>query len=274
MGRLARSWALAKSSWRTLKADRELLALPVFSFLGSLLIVALFGGLIFLVDYDTNTGLENFELSPAGIILAALGGMALAIVATYFQAAMVGGARERITGGDPTVSSALATATSRLGVIIPWAIFSWTVGAVLRAIEERAGVVGRFVVGLIGMAFRVVTFLAIPVLVVEELGPLDTLKRSGHLFKKTWGENLAAQAGIGIVSFVALIPVVLVGALIGAVVNPIVGIIVAVPFVAVILVVTTSLTAIFQTALYHYATTDEIPMGFEDVDLPATFRQR
>ncbi len=271
MGRLARSWALAKSSWQTLKADRELLALPVFSFVASLVVLAVFLGMVFLVDYDSNTGLENFELSPTGTILLILAGMGLAIVATYFQAAMVSGARERITGGDPTIASAVGAATSRLGVIIPWALFSWTVGAVLRAIEENAGQIGRIVVGFIGMAFRVVTFLAVPVLVVEKLGPIKTLKRSGELFKQTWGENLAAQAGIGIVSFIAMIPVVLVALLIGSVINPIVGIIVAVPLLAMVVVVTTSLTAVYQTVLYHYVTTNEIPEGFENTDIRTAF---
>ncbi len=274
MGRLQRSWELAKASWRTLTADRELLALPIFSFIVSLLVLAVFGGLVFIVDYESSTGFDNFELSPAGTLLLILAGMGMAIVATYFQAAMVGGARERITGGDPTIGSALTTASSRLGVIVPWALFSWTVGAILRVIEENAGAVGRFVVGLIGMAFRVVTFLAVPVLVVEQLGPINTLKRSATLFKSTWGENLAGQAGIGLVSVVAMIPVIIVAALIGAVTSPVLGIIVAVPLIAVVAAVTTSLTAVYQTALYHYVTTNEIPQGFEDADLPTAFQPK
>lgn len=274
MGRFRRSWELAKSSWATLKADRELLALPAFSFLASLLVLGVFLGLVFIVDYDSTTGFDDFELSTAGTILLVLAGVALAIVATYFQAAMVGGARERLTGGDPTISSALGTATSRLGLIVPWALFSWTIGAVLRALEENAGAIGRFVVSLIGMAFRVVTFLAVPILVVEKLGPIATLKRSAELFKRTWGENLAGQAGIGIVAFVAMIPIVIVAALIGAAISPILGIIVAVPLVAVVAVVTTSLTAVYQTALYQYATTNEVPAGFEDSNLGGAFVQK
>jgi len=271
MERLQRSWTLAKSSWETLKADRELLALPVFSFLASLLALGVFLALVFLVDYESSTGFDEFELSGAGYVLLALAGVSLSIIVTYFQAAMVGGARERLTGGDPTIGSAMATATSRLGVIVPWAIFSWTVGMVLRAIEENAGAVGRFVVGLIGMAFRVVTFLAVPILVVERLGPINTLKRSADLFKRSWGENLAGQAGIGIVSVIAMIPILILAGLIGAVINPILGIIVAVPLVAVVAAVGTSLTAIYQTALYHYATTDEVPKGFEDAGLASAF---
>ena len=271
MGRLGRSWALAKSSWETLKADRELLALPIFSFVASLLALGVFMALIFLVDYESSTGLDEFELSGAGYVLLALAGVSLSVIVTYFQAAMVGGARERLTGGDPTIGSALGTATSRLGVIVPWAIFSWTIGMVLRALEENAGQIGRFVVGLIGMAFRVVTFLAVPILVVERLGPINTLKRSAELFKRSWGENLAGQAGIGIVSFLAMIPIIIVAALIGAAINPILGIIVAVPLVAVVAAVSTSLTAVYQTALYHYATTHEVPRGFEDAGLQSAF---
>ena len=125
MGRFSRSMALAKASWRTLKADRELLALPVFSFVMSLVVLSIGLGLVFLIDYDSNLGISDFELSTGGIIVLAVAGMALSIVATFFQAAMVGGARERLTGGDPTVGSALAVASSRLGVIVPWALFSW-----------------------------------------------------------------------------------------------------------------------------------------------------
>lgn len=274
MGRFNRSLELAKASWRTLKADRELLALPVFSFIVSLVVIAIAAAMVFLIDYESTTGLDNFELSAGGTIVIILASVTVAVVATFFQAAMVGGARERLTGGDPTVGSALAVAGSRLSVIIPWAIFSWTIGAILRAVEQNAGAVGRFIIGLIGMAFRVVTFLAVPILVVEKLGPINTLKRSGALFKRTWGENLIAQAGLGLITIAAIIPVALVAALFGAAVTPVLGVIVAVPLIAVVLVVMTSLTAIFQTALYHYVTTDEIPQGFEGAGLDTAFTRK
>lgn len=274
MGRFARSWELAKASWQTLRADRELLALPVFSFLVSLAVIGVGIGLVFIIDYESTTGLENFELSPAGTIVLVIASATLAVVATFFQAAMVGGARERLTGGDPTIASAIGVASSRLGVIVPWALFSWTVGMVLRAIEERAGALGAFIVRALGAAFRVVTFLAVPVLVVEQLGPVDTLKRSGELFRRTWGENLIAQAGLGIIGFLAILPAVVVGGIIGAAINPILGIIVALPLVGVVIVVMTSLTAIFQTALYQYVTTDEVPSTFQDAGLPEAFGQR
>ena len=47
------------------------------------------------------------------------------------------------------------------------------------------------------------TFLVLPVLVVEQIGPIQAVKRSAELFKRTWGENMIANAGIGLVALVA-----------------------------------------------------------------------
>ena len=50
------------------------------------------------------------------------------------------------------------------------------------------------------------TFLAIPVVALEGKGPFASLKRSGTLLKSTWGENLGAQVGFGLLGFVASLP--------------------------------------------------------------------
>jgi len=274
MGRFRRSIELARASWSILRADRELLVLPVFSFLAAAMVILVAGGLVFLFDYDSAAGAEEFNLGPASVAVLVVAGVTISVTATYFQAAMVGGARERLTGGDPTVRSALQAASARLAVVAAWGIFSWTIGAVLRAVEERFGAVGAIVANFAGMAFRVVTFLAVPVLMIEGLGPVDTLKRCGALFRSTWGENLAGQFGLGLLSFLALVPGIIFGSVIGALIHPVAGAIVAIPWVALVLVATTSLTAIYQTALYQYVTTGSVPSGFEGADLPTAFRAR
>lgn len=277
MGRFQRSIELGKASWRTLKKDRELLALPLMSFVVAAIVLGIAGGLVFLAEYDSATGWENFEMGPAGIIILVLAGILMAVVSAYFQAAMVSGATERLTGGDPTVGSALSAATARLGVIVPWALFVWTVGAVLRLIEEKLGPVGRFLGAVGSMAFRVVTFLAIPIVVMEQQGPIDTFKRSTELFRQTWGENLAAQLGLGLFGFIAVIPGILVGVLLaasGTQVLVFAGIALAVLWIAAVTVVMTSLTATYQAALYQYATTNEVPVEFAPVDFPTAFEPK
>ena len=91
----------------------------------------------------------------------------------------------------------------RAGKILPWAIISATVSMILRAIEERAGFVGQIVAAIAGMAWAVVTFLVLPIIVIEGVGVRDAIKKSGNLFKRTWGENLAAQIGFSLIGFVA-----------------------------------------------------------------------
>ena len=46
MSRFQTSWEIAKRSWAVLKSDKTLAWFPVLSALGSLLVVAIFGGLI------------------------------------------------------------------------------------------------------------------------------------------------------------------------------------------------------------------------------------
>ncbi len=87
-----------------------------------------------------------------------------------------------------------------------------TVTMVLQAIEERFGIIGTIVARLVGLAWNLVTFLVVPILVLEDLGVGDALKRSKDLFKKTWGENVIGQFGLGAVGMLASLPgLVLIG---------------------------------------------------------------
>src|SRR5437762_2883723 len=83
-----------------------------------------------------------------------------------------------------------------------------TIAMVLRAIEERAGFIGRIVVGFLGTAWTVATFLAVPVLVNEDVGPIEAVQKSVTLLKKTWGENLIGNAGLGVVFGLLMVLVV------------------------------------------------------------------
>ena len=77
----------------------------------------------------------------------------------------------------------------------------------LKALEERLGFIGQIVVNLIGLAWTVSTFLVVPVLVHQNVGPIDAVKESASMLKKTWGENIIANAGMGLVFMLLYIPV-------------------------------------------------------------------
>jgi hypothetical protein len=157
--------------------------------------------------------------------------------------------------------------------ILPWALVSATVSVILRALEERAGTLGRIVAGLAGVAWSLVTFLVVPVLVIEDIGVTDAVKRSGAMFKRTWGENVAAQVGFGLLGFVAALPAILIVALAVSAggTTAFIGIAVAVLWVLAVSMVLSALNGIFQTALYRYAAGVDGAGSFGGHDLAAAF---
>lgn len=270
MGRIQNSIEIAKSSWNVLKADKELLLLPILSTLATLATIALFLVPIFL----SNTDLEAWDPGPAQYVTLFTMYLVLAYVTIFFNAALVTAAHERLNGGDPTIKSALRGAASKAGKILPWAIVSATVSLILRSLEERAGFVGRLVIGFVGMAWAVITFLVLPIIVIEGIGVGDAIKRSADMFKRTWGENLAAQVGFGLIGFLAALPgaaLLYAGIANGTLVLLAVGVL----WLAAVAIVMSTLSVIYQTALYHYAADGTVPGGFySDASFAEAFRNK
>ncbi len=256
---MANSIEIAKASWQVLKADKELLVLPVISAVASIIVAV-----TFIVPLAISGGFEEGSLSPMSYVVMFLMYVVLAYITIFFNAALVDAANDRLKGGDPTAGTALAGARLRAGKILPWAIVSATVSVILRAIEERAGFVGQIIAGLAGLAWTVVTFLVLPIIVIEGLSVGDAIKKSSELFKRTWGENLAAQVGFSILGFVAILPavaLVFLGAALGSA-GIAVGIGLGVVWVIVVAVVLAALSVVFQTALYHFAATGQVPGAY------------
>ncbi|MEQ8840158.1 MAG: DUF6159 family protein [Acidimicrobiales bacterium] len=273
MGRIKNTWSLAKVSWAVLRQDRELLLIPVLSFVSALVVL---GALLIPTIALLDTGSAEESSNPALVVLGIVAALAMSIISVFFNGALVAGAHERMSGGDPTVGSAMRRATARLGGLLPWALLTGTVGLVLQAVRERAGFIGSFIVNLAGAAWEVVTFLVVPAIVIDDHSAVDGLKRSGALLKATWGENLAARVGFGLLGLLAMIPAVVLVAVMSALGSAalVVGVGVAVIYVAVVIVVLTALNAVFQTALYLYATTGSVPSGYEHSNLPESFTRK
>jgi hypothetical protein len=279
MSRLSNSVSLVKSSWHVLRQDKELIALPAISGVVTAVAMLPFAAGAFLTGVTT-TGDET-SVSPVAYVVAFLGYLVAAYITIFFQSALILAANERLSGGSPTLGSALSAAASRAGHILPWAIISATVSMVLRAIQERSGLIGRLVIGLVGMAWTLVTFLVLPILVIEGTGVKDALTRSASTFKRTWGENVIGNAGVGLVGFVGILiglvvcaPIVFLGISGDLVAVTVGGIALFVIWTIVVSVFASALSGVFQTALYRFAVLGEEPAGFTHDQIAGAFVPR
>ena len=278
-GTFSRSWELAKASLGVLRSDKELILFPFISFIALVIVTLSFavpwfilGGLS-AAQRDGGPGVTTYLLAFAFYVVAYT-------VTFFFNSALVGAATIRLDGGDPTLGDGLRIAFSRLPQIIGYALIAATVGMVLRWITERAGFVGQIVGGLLGFAWNVATFLVVPVLVVEKVGPIEAVKRSGGLLRRTWGEQLVGHFGIGLVfgllSFAAIVIGVLLIVLAAQVsaALAVAFVVVTVLVVGLIALIGTAASGIFTASLYRYATKGEGGSAFRNETLAAAFRQK
>ena len=282
MNAFSRSWSLTKASWGVLREDKELIALPAISAVSSFVLIAPFLGIVALTFRTTGTGADrSYQLGLGGWIALFVAYLISAYVTIFFQSALVLAANERMTGGSPTLGSALRGARANAGRILPWAIITATVSIVLQLIQERAGVVGRLVAGLAGVAWALVTLLVLPILVIEQVGVKEAFTRSASAFKRTWGENVIGNGGIGLVSFLALLvgvvltgPVIYLGMSSDSLVLTAAGVVALVLWVVVVSVFSAALSGVFRTALYRYATKGEDSPGFTHDQIANAFRPK
>ena len=284
MGKIQNSMQLLKTSWGVLKTDKHLATIPVISAFCSAAVMAAMGVGIFATiskvparstnPLDGSVTSTQYQQTPATYIVIVAGYVLLSVVVTFFTAVLMAGAHERLTGGTPTLGSAFAKASTRLPQLLGWALINATVGLVLRSIAERGGILGQLIASTINFAWNVVSWLAVPFVVIEGLGPFAALKRSAEVLRKTWGENLAANIGFGFINLLVMLVAISIGALFIAVGLWMVGIVLALVIITVGAVIVSALTGIYRTALFMYAATGYVPQGFDQQTLQAAFRNK
>lgn len=276
--KLENSWELAKASWRVLQADKELMIFPIVSFFASLLVLVTFAVPSFLAGIFDSVVAGNVG------IMGALVGFAfytvMYFVTFFMNAALVGAAMIRLEGGDPTVGDGFRIALDHVSSILGYALISATVGMILRWFSERAGVVGRIVVSLIGFTWNVATYLVVPVLVMEKVGPVDAVKRSGSLLKQTWGEQLVGNFGIGTVfGWIGFLVFLLGGGFValaiatGSAALIVTAVIITILMIIAVALINTTLKGIYTAAVYQYAATGETA-AFDPAMIKNAFKQK
>jgi hypothetical protein len=259
-------------SFAILRKDKQLMLFPVLSGVSCIIVTLLLGasGLAIFLPAIRGAGItpENFQNSGRSAeFMAAMFVFYLAnyFVIVFFNVALVGVANSRLTGGTWTFDQGLQLAWKRKWVILQWAFVAATVGMLLRMLSERAGFIGRMVIGIIGIAWNLACYFVVPVLAFEDLSPGAAIYRSAELFRETWGERVAGGFSLGMVFFVLMLPgfALWIGATQfweqrGMVIG---GVMMGLYFLL-LAVMSSAVQGIFNTALYRYACDQAVPPGF------------
>lgn len=257
-----RSIALGRESFAVIQKDKEIMLFPVLSgiacilFVGALIIPFAIAGLLY------GEALNNPVIIYGGLFLFYL---ITSFIVVFFNTALVTCAHIRLTGGDPTFHDGIRSAMGRIKKIFFWAVISATVGLILSLIRDNNNIIGQIIISMIGLAWSLLTYFVIPVMILEDLGIGASIKESAALFRKTWGEAIVGPGSISlifvIIGIVALAPVFLAG-LSGNGTLILAAIAGYILLVVVLAIIASALQGVFNTALYIYAKTGTVPSAF------------
>jgi hypothetical protein len=281
MGRFAASWQLIKASWGVLRDDKQLIVFPIVSAIACVIVTAAFVVPMFLAGYFDQLSNGDPTVRALGVVVAFLFYLVQYFVIFFANTALVGAALKKLNGEHATAGDGFRVALAHIGTIFGYALISATVGLILQLIRDRGGIVGQIASAILGLAWNIATYLAVPVLVVENVGPIEAIKRSAGYLKRTWGEQIIGNFGIGAAfGLLTLIIMLLgVGVIVAAAATGLVPVIVAaivlvVAAVLLLSLVAAALSGIYRAAVYRYAASGQVAPGFNPALVQGAFRAK
>jgi hypothetical protein len=280
---IKRSFRLVKLCLHVLAVDKELILFPLFSSIGVVLVMLTFFGV--------GLGIGALDRINAGAVGG--GDLVLAFafyvfsyfVIIFFNSALVYAAHERLSGGDPNIRSGLSGASQSIATIFVWAVVAATVGLILNILSSQArqrggmmGMISHLIISMLGAAWTLITFFVVPLIVIERRSFGDAFKTSLSMLRRTWGEQIVANFGLGIAAFLAFLVAAGITALLFFVLSPLGGfgafiaIVIGVVLIAGVALVFATLDGIYKAALYNYAVDGMVPSLFPDDAIRGAFR--
>jgi hypothetical protein len=270
MNRIKRGWGLTKKSWALLNGHRELVRFPLYGAIATVpLAILFFGPGLYLLDKDSLAG---------AIPLLVIGVYVLSVVGFYFSVGLAAAANMIFNGQQATIADGLAVARANFGQICGWAAISTAISVLMGVLENQGGIAGNIAARLVGMAWSLVTFLAVPVIAIEGTGPVETLKRSASIFRQRWGQQITGNIAIGAAVFlIGVLPAVILivagvalwssASFLGALL-----VVIGALILAIAMLVSRALSGIFGVALYRYALDGKAVGGFTQDELESAVK--
>lgn len=272
MGTMGRTWNLYRKSFDVLCADVEIVLFPVMSAISAILLAA---GVFFRLH---RTGmLESLAHRTADwnvYTVFFLWYFLNYLIVVFFNSALVGCAQIRLSGGDPKVRDGLRIAFRHLDKIIFWSLLAATVGVLLDSLRTKGNrLLGSLVASGLGLSWTLITYLIIPVIILEDRTTYDSMERSAELFRKKWGEEIAGSFGFGLLNLLLIVPAALLAWWVFRY-DQALAIIFFIWYVIILTAISSAVKGIFTVVLYRYACDAELPASFSPKWIDDTFRSQ
>src|SRR3989338_6354721 len=270
MGKFKASRAIVRESWAILKQDKEIMWFPVLSAVTSIIALIIMGAALFFLalggSFEGFSGEGDDTANGLSYVILFVYYLVMFFITNFFQEGIYVIAHGRFNGRDLSFSDGMAGATDKMGKIFAWSFISATVGVILQMIAGRSKLIGKIVAGLLGAAWNILTYFSLPSLIIGNTSVENSFKESAAVIRKTWGETIIVNLGVGLffmllfflglalgVGIVVLVPDLFVGLGVSAL---------FIVYVIGLTVISSALGSIFKLAIYEYATTGKVPQGF------------
>ncbi len=199
--RSRRTSRLLSASFSVLRDDPQLLVFPAVAMTLTLLL----GALSFLLSLSHSGG-GSRNASDLVFLASLISAYPITFVSMYCGVALAAVLAGRLDGQPMTARDGWSAARERIAIIAAWTLLVCTVGAILRTIERYVPLGAKIAVALLDLSWALATMFAVPLLAYENLGPLDVLRRSSHIFKQRWGTQIGGMVGISVASMLMYLP--------------------------------------------------------------------
>ncbi len=194
----------------------------------------------------------------------------------YFTTAGMHVATLQIRTGKPDLSDGFSFANRNFGRIFLFALFNATIFAwikyLLKWTFRLTPFVGKWIGRGVKLALTAVSYLMLPIVLYERAGPWNAMRSAWTNVKETWS-GLVIGTGITFGAIWALFNVFAYNLLRATLdLEPWAGVIIAVVSAGIVYSLAMSVSAALRATLYWYATTGEVPDGFNANDLPTIER--
>ncbi len=274
MSRFKNTWSLMKSSLQVLLQEKKLLIFPALSGLASLIVIISFFTPVWITGQfeALNSLFEEYTIGTFAVVF--LFYFVNYFFILFFNSAAVISAIYVMKGGSPSIVKAMKLVWTRKAALLGWTFIAASVGLLLNTIENQSDKFGKILTGFLGLSWTVISFLVLPVLIIEKKGPIESLKESIKMLKDSWGEQLIGHFSFGLVFFflalgisIVVFPLFFLGP-----VFVVIGIVLAFISLIMLSILQWILQSIFMGAVYIFVREKSLPSGFSEYQIDCAMK--